>query len=304
MILVVEDEPIYQKLITNSLVDTGCEIDVASDGYQALQKIKENKYILAVIDLVLPGAINGIDIIKQLKKESPETPIIVCSGYGSHTVQTKIEKAGANDFLIKPFTPEQMYEKVRSLLSGIIDFDKIKQPAGDVLKKPAIVPEIIENFPENKINEILSLGAPFELSPPDRQSVNFTDSITIIISGIVECFFNDKPIGELHEKESIGHESLMKNIDNEMQIEMIAKSNAQLLVIPKVEFLKYFCHQTNELLSILEKNIKKILPKNLILKAGIKLKNDNPPNDNKSTNSKSKNNSNTDNFNRIDLIQI
>ncbi|MBN2411110.1 response regulator [candidate division KSB1 bacterium] len=265
MILVVDDEPIYQKLIKNSLKGTGCEIDIAGDGYMAMEKIKQNRYLLAIIDLVLPGAINGMDVIRKLKKQNPETPIIVCSGYGGSSIQTRIEKAGANAFIFKPFTPEQMFAKVHSLLSDTIDFEKLKQAVEESQINPETIPDILENFPDNKINEILNLGTSFELIAPDKLSVNFTDSITIIMSGTVECLYQDKPIGELHVRESIGHESLMKNIEKDKQIELIAKSDVKLLVILKVEFLKYFCTQTNELLSILEKNIKKTLSKNIIL---------------------------------------
>ncbi len=300
MILVVDDEPIYQKLITNSLKGTGCEIDVAIDGYMAMQKIKQNKYKLAIIDLVLPGAINGMDVIRKLKKESPETPILVCSGYGSSTIQTRIEKAGANDFLFKPFTPEQMFDKVHSLLCGTIDFEKSQQTADEAKINPESIPEIIENFPDNKINEILNLGTTFDLIASDKLSANYTDSITIIISGTVECIYKDNPIGELHARESIGHESLMKNIDKEKQIELVAKSKVQLLVILKVEFLKYFCCQTNDLLSILEKNIKKTLPKNLILNSNIQ----GPPTNNNTTESNNKKSSDLHDINRIDLLNI
>jgi len=298
MILVVDDEPIYQKLITNSLKGTGCKIDIAGDGYVAMEKIKQNKYLLAIIDLVLPGAINGIDVIRKLKKENPETPIIVCSGYGSSSIQTRIEKAGADDFLFKPFTPEKMFDKVRLLLNDKIDFEIQEQAADEGQIEPESIPQITENFPDNKINEILNLGTTFDLKAADSLSVNFTDSITTVISGTVECIYNDKPIGELHARESIGQESLMKNIDKEKQIEVIAKSDVQLIVILKVEFLKYFCTQTNELLSILEKNIKKTLKDNLILNANIQP----PPNNNKVADNE--NSSDIHNLNRIDLLNI
>ncbi len=301
MILVVDDEPIYQKLITNSLKGTGCEIDIACDGYVAMEKIKQNIYLLAIIDLVLPGAINGMDVIRKLKKQNPETPIIVCSGYSSSSIQTRIQRTGANDFIVKPFTPEQMFAKVRSLLSDVIDFEKIKQSAEEMQINPDTVPEIIENFPDQKINEILNLGTTLEMAAGDKMSVNFTDSITIIMSGTVECFNQDKPVGELHARESIGHESLMKNIEKDKQIELKAKSDVKLLVILKVEFLKYFCTQTNELLSILEKNIKKTLSKNIIL-----LSNIHPPlKKDKSTHSSNTENDDIHDVNKkIDLLNI
>jgi len=241
MILVVDDEPIYQKLISKSLKGISCQIDIAGDGYVAMEKIKQNKYLLAIIDLVLPGAVNGMDIIRKLKKENPETPIIVCSGYGSSSIQTRIEKAGADDFIFKPFTPEKMFDKVRQLLNDKIDFEKQEQAADEGKIEPESIPQIIENFPDNKINEILNLGTTFDLNASDKLSINYTDSITTVLSGTVECVYNDKPIGELRARESIGQESLMKKIDKEKQIELIAKSDVQLIVLLKVEFLKYFC---------------------------------------------------------------
>ena len=301
MILVVDDEPIFQKLITNALKSTGCEIDIAGDGYIAIEKIKQNKYILAIIDLVMPGAVNGIDVIRKLKKTNPETPIIVCSGYGSSSIQNRIEKAGADDFIFKPFSPDQLFDKVRALLGDSINFEELEQKTAEEKSDPETVPNIIENFPDNKINEILNLGTTFDLNAPDSLNVNFTDSIAIVLSGTVECIFNDKPIGELHKNESIGQESLMKNIEKDKQLELIAKSDVKLLVILKVEFLKYFCLQTNELLSILEKNIKKTLKNNLILNSNIQ--SNAPPTPNNKISDKN-NSSDYTGTNRIDLLNI
>lgn len=322
MILVVDDEPIYQKLITNALKGTDSEFDLADDGYAALDKIQKNHYILAIVDLVLPGPVNGNDIIKRIKKLHPDTAVIVCTGYANQSILNKIEKAGADTHLLKPFNPEQLQQIVASLVpefkrkldaiaaarklipipepspapvdvpvvaavpTPVIDAKAIPTPAADMsaMSVPAVtetttipapapagaqpervIPDMLANLPDEIIDGVLQLGITYELLAQERQTVNFTESITFVMSGQGQCYFDETPIGWLKTGDAIGYESLMKNIDPMAYIEIESSADTRLCIVSKIEFLKFFCGLQDDYIPVLEKNVRKILPQNPLL---------------------------------------
>ncbi|HPG40244.1 MAG TPA: response regulator [bacterium] len=301
MILVVDDEPIYQKLITNALKETGEDFDVADDGYAAIDKIQKNKYLLAIVDLVLPGPVNGNDIIKRIKKINPDTAVIVCTGYANQSILSKTEKAGADTHLLKPFNPEQLQQKVALLVP---EFKKkleaaaaarklitipapssapveatlittvpqplaveaaVPEPADAKPQAEYLAPDMLANLPEEIVDDVMQLGIIYELQAQERQTINFTESITFVLTGQADCYYDELAIGSLKTGDAIGYESLMKNIDPMAYIELEAAEETRLCIISKIEFLKYFCSRQDDYISVLEKNVRKILPQNPLL---------------------------------------
>lgn len=117
-ILIVEDDKFLRELIVKKLSNEGYEVIEAADGEQGLQKIKEEKPDLVLLDLILPG-IDGFEVLAQ-KREDPfaaSIPVIVLSNLGQKEDVDKGLNLGATDYLIKAhFTPGEIIEKVRSHL--------------------------------------------------------------------------------------------------------------------------------------------------------------------------------------------
>ena len=146
MILIVEDESIYRRAISEILEASGLQREVATDGFQALQNLEKKHYTLAVVDLVLPGPVNGFDVIKKIKTTSPNTRIIAMSGYGNQSLVQKTYKAGADLFIPKPFKLEKLAEEVKKLLN--VKKPEVESPSKKESSTIDIrtIPEIFNGF--------------------------------------------------------------------------------------------------------------------------------------------------------------
>jgi DNA-binding NtrC family response regulator len=115
--LLVDDDPNIISLLETVFSDTSYQIYSATNGKSALELMDKVKIDATLIDLVMPG-MDGITLLKEIKKDHPETMAIMLSGYGCIESAVKAVKLGAVDFLEKPISPEglrfclsQLYEK-------------------------------------------------------------------------------------------------------------------------------------------------------------------------------------------------
>jgi len=115
-ILVMEDDLAVAKGLEMVLTEEGYSVYLAGTGERAMQAFKENKFHLLVADLRLPD-VNGMDIIKQVKEQKPETEVIVITGYGTAATAVEAMKIGVHDFLPKPFTDDQIKTSINEALT-------------------------------------------------------------------------------------------------------------------------------------------------------------------------------------------
>ena len=115
-ILVVDDEAVIREGVKRILERSDMEVATSSGGRAALAMMQETDFDLVVTDLKMPG-MNGIEVLKAIKVLQPEVPVIIITGYS--TVDTAVEamKNGAFDYIAKPFTPDQLTEKVTKALA-------------------------------------------------------------------------------------------------------------------------------------------------------------------------------------------
>ncbi|MFZ1520242.1 MAG: sigma-54 dependent transcriptional regulator [Ignavibacteriaceae bacterium] len=120
-IMLVEDEKITRKTLTDILKKENYDVSSFGDGTEALNSLKSNKYDVVVTDLRLPGT-NGLDILKSAKEIDTNIIVIIITAYA--TIETAIEslKLGAYDYLLKPFSPEQLLSILKHIeqLSNVL----------------------------------------------------------------------------------------------------------------------------------------------------------------------------------------
>jgi len=125
-ILVVDDEEDVRTRLANLISrHFACEVDKAASGQEALDKLRNNKFDVAVMDIKMPG-LSGIDVIREAVKFTPQTQFLAVSAYDSHEVAGEALKVGAVDFIHKPQTAEGIERKVKDILKKIGKYEPKK----------------------------------------------------------------------------------------------------------------------------------------------------------------------------------
>jgi len=113
--LLVEDNPVNQVVAKDLLSVVGVKTEVANNGEECLSMFESNKHDIILMDMQMP-IMDGYEAISRLRKDGVDIPIIALT---AHVTENEIEKfmqAGANEYLSKPYKPEDLYKKVLSLL--------------------------------------------------------------------------------------------------------------------------------------------------------------------------------------------
>ncbi len=114
-ILIVDDDPAMRIALSESLMSCGYDVDTAISGADALKKVEMYSFKMVITDVRMPK-IDGMEVLRKVRKISPMTHVIVITAYG--TVNTAVEamKEGASDFIMKPFSLEDIEAVVRRSL--------------------------------------------------------------------------------------------------------------------------------------------------------------------------------------------
>ena len=114
-VLVVDDEAVIREGLTRILEGGGLAVETAKNGHAAIELLQQKEFDLIITDLKMPG-MDGFEVLNAVKILQPDTPVIMITGYA--TVETAVEamKCGTVDYLVKPFSPEQILEKVHHAL--------------------------------------------------------------------------------------------------------------------------------------------------------------------------------------------
>src|SRR5882724_13719859 len=114
-ILIVDDEPSNRKILGQELVHKGFAVDTARGGKEALAKIESAAPDLVILDYMMPD-MSGLDVLKELRKKGNDTPVIMITAYGSVERAVEVMKAGAYDFITRPFDPDHIELVVRKAI--------------------------------------------------------------------------------------------------------------------------------------------------------------------------------------------
>ncbi|MBF0528585.1 MAG: sigma-54-dependent Fis family transcriptional regulator [Deltaproteobacteria bacterium] len=116
-ILVADSEPHVRQALFEALTRQGYAVDLAETGADALEKFKANPFELVITDAKTPY-LDGLELLKNIKKNSPHTPVIMVSAYVSVEAAVEAMREGALDYVLKPFSMNLIEEVVERALSG------------------------------------------------------------------------------------------------------------------------------------------------------------------------------------------
>jgi DNA-binding response OmpR family regulator len=116
-VLIVEDDADIAGLIAHFLEKTGFASEIVSDGGRALSRAKESSPDLVILDLMLPG-LNGLEVCRALRadEKTASVPIIMLTARGEESERIFGLDVGADDYIVKPFSPNELMARVRALL--------------------------------------------------------------------------------------------------------------------------------------------------------------------------------------------
>ena len=115
-ILVVDDDQSIQVLLTRMLSLGHYDVACAANGRQAAEMIQEDRFDLIITDVVMPGDLNGIDVLRMAREVDPHYPVIVITGYLDTEDTARAIELGADDFIPKPFNASLILSAVATAL--------------------------------------------------------------------------------------------------------------------------------------------------------------------------------------------
>lgn len=145
--LIVEDEEQLAVTLKKSFEEELFVVDIAKDGKEGSYMARTNNYDLIILDNMLPYK-NGLEVCTDIRKENRETPILVLSVKPEVTTKVELLNAGADDYMIKPFSFEELLARARALM---------RRPTGgrgDILKMGDMVLDKKRHIVKNKEREL------------------------------------------------------------------------------------------------------------------------------------------------------
>jgi DNA-binding NtrC family response regulator len=122
-ILVVDDEEVMCESMAAWLREDGYVVDTASSGRQALEQAKKKDYAIYFIDLKMPGGIDGIETMMEIRGIHPDAAIIIITAYATVDTAITAMKEGAQEYIVKPCNPEE----ISLLVSRIIKVKNLQR---------------------------------------------------------------------------------------------------------------------------------------------------------------------------------
>lgn len=118
-ILVVDDEPSIARLVKMSLSVEGYDVKTATSGFEAMEELEQDKPDLMVLDIMMPG-MNGYEVCMEVKKKSHTKgiKIVFLTARGNPGDAQQGFSIGGDDYIIKPFDPEELLEKIKGLIGA------------------------------------------------------------------------------------------------------------------------------------------------------------------------------------------
>jgi len=114
--LVVEDDADIVELVSVYLAKDGWEVDSVDDGKRALEKVRRGSYQLVILDIQLPG-LDGLSVVAELRRDRARAsvPVVMLTARGDEADRVVGLEMGADDYVVKPFSPKELLARVRAL---------------------------------------------------------------------------------------------------------------------------------------------------------------------------------------------
>lgn len=137
-ILLIEDEPAFLEAMTRGLEREGYSVTTAINGAAALEAFRSSQPDLILLDLMLPGRMSGIDVCREIRRES-EVPIIVVTAKDDEMESVVLLEVGADDYVRKPFGMRELIARIRAILRRVSVPNNLTESDSDVIIDGSLV---------------------------------------------------------------------------------------------------------------------------------------------------------------------
>ena len=141
--LVVDDEPRILRFVRAELESAGFAVMTAADGETALEMVESDRPDLVVLDVIMPG-LNGFEVLRRLREVS-SVPVILLTARGSDADKVRGLDLGADDYLTKPFSPDELSARVRAVLR------RAAASGGRTPAEPFVAGDLVVDFDRRKV---------------------------------------------------------------------------------------------------------------------------------------------------------
>src|SRR5690349_6642153 len=156
-VLIVDDEPNIRRMVGALLGAEGYEVRDAADGEAGIARALESEPDVALVDLMMPGAIDGMGVLAKLRERFPELPVIMMSGKAGLSDAVRATKLGAFNFLEKPLSPEG----VLLALASALELRRVRREARALREDLGLAGEMIgSSTAMERVRELIGRVAP------------------------------------------------------------------------------------------------------------------------------------------------
>jgi len=115
-VLYADDEESLRVLVKSHLESEGFTVDAVDDGDTAVKALKNKAYDLALLDIRMPR-MNGVEVLRYIRKNTPLVRVIILTAVDDLAIAIEAVKNGANDYLTKPYDPENLVRSIRRVMA-------------------------------------------------------------------------------------------------------------------------------------------------------------------------------------------
>lgn len=152
LILICDDDPVVHESLGIYLDNEGFTRISAMDGTEALRMVREAKPDLAILDIMMPG-MNGIDVCRNIRKDS-RMPVIILTAKGEEIDRILGLELGADDYIVKPFSPREVVARVKAVLRRFDDKPDSRLRDGSIVRLPQLEVSL-ENYQVRVRGEVI-----------------------------------------------------------------------------------------------------------------------------------------------------
>ena len=185
-ILIVDDEAVMRESLRDWLTDTGYQVEMASDGEEALKTIAERDFDVVILDLKLPGK-DGIEVLREAREKRPRLKGVIITAYPSVPTAVEAMKEGAVDYLTKPFDLNELEKIIRETLGPIQVEIKPKAPGEIAIAEPIVAEEAKAEEEKAQVEEVVDEASgkiylpPCQIACPIGENIQRTNAMIALL---------------------------------------------------------------------------------------------------------------------------